>query len=77
MFYVSSIRNNLVDIIDIYDNIEEFYSVDDIKEFTSYIIINGGIIKLIKDDKLSIEGVEFQWIIKVTFQLSYHLQFQV
>ena len=77
MFYVSSIRNNLVDIIDIYDNIEEFYSVDDIKEFTSYIIINGGIIKLIKDDKLSIEGVEFQWIIKVTFQLRYHLQFQV
>ena len=41
MFYVSSIKNNLIGIMDTYDNIEEFYSVVDIKEFPSYIKING------------------------------------
>ena len=41
MFYVSSIKDNLVGITDTYDNIEEFYSVYDIKEFPSHIKING------------------------------------
>ena len=48
VFYVSIIKGNLVGIIDTYDNIEEFYSVDDIKEFPSYIRINGVLSKGIK-----------------------------
>ena len=63
MFYISSIRNNLVGITDTYDNIEEFYSVADIKEFPSHIKINGVSSKGIKKINLG-EAVLTRNIVK-------------
>ena len=41
MFYVSSIKGNLIGIMDTYDNVEEFYSPSQIKKISKSIEIKG------------------------------------
>lgn len=37
MFYVSSIKGNLIGIMDTYDNVEEFYTSSQIKEISKQV----------------------------------------
>ena len=54
MFYVSSIRNDLVGITDTYDNVEEFYTPSQIREISKQIKIKGVTSKGIKKINLGI-----------------------
>ena len=47
MFYVSLIKGNLIGITDTYDNVEEFYAVNQVKEISKQVSIKGVFIKCI------------------------------